>query len=79
MFSFDPPENIQKPVVFWCFQGCQKGIFGRKALNLLILHFYTEEEKTLKENYKPISILQNLSKLYEKIFSCAKDKVFLKL
>ena len=29
MFSFDPPENIKKPKVFWCFQGDQKKILGR--------------------------------------------------
>ena len=29
MFSFDPPENIKKPKVFWCFQGDQKKTLGR--------------------------------------------------
>ena len=29
MFPFDPPENIRKPLVFWCFQGDQKGTLGR--------------------------------------------------
>ena len=32
MFSFDPPENITKPLVFRCFQGDQKGTLGRKSL-----------------------------------------------
>ena len=32
MFPFDPPENIRKPLVFWCFQGDQKGTLGRKGL-----------------------------------------------
>ena len=33
MFSFDPPENIWKAKVFWCFQGDQKETLGRKGLN----------------------------------------------
>ena len=32
MFPFDPPENIRKPKVFWCFQGDQKRTLGRKRL-----------------------------------------------
>ena len=32
MFPFDPPENIRKPKVFWCFQGYQKGTLRRKGL-----------------------------------------------
>ena len=35
MFPFDPPENIRKPKVFWCFQGDQKGTLGRKGLKKL--------------------------------------------
>ena len=34
MFLFDPPENIRKQKVFWCFQGDQKGTSGRKSLNI---------------------------------------------
>ena len=34
MFPFDPPENIRKPLVFWCFQGGQKGTLGSKRLNI---------------------------------------------
>ena len=33
MLPFEPPENIRKPLVCWCFQGEQKGIVGRKGLN----------------------------------------------
>ena len=32
MSPFDPYENIRKPLVFWCFQGDQKGTLGRKEL-----------------------------------------------
>ena len=39
MFSFAPPENIRK-LVFWCFQGDQKGTLGRKGLiNSFILSY----------------------------------------
>ena len=44
MFPFDLPENIRKPLVFWSFQGDQKGKVGRKRLtckmNILILNPY---------------------------------------
>ena len=32
MFPFNPPENIRKPKVFWCFQGDQRGSLGSKGL-----------------------------------------------
>ena len=35
MFPFDPPENIRKALVFWCFQGDQKGTLARKGLIML--------------------------------------------
>ena len=34
MFSFDPPENIGKHLVFLCFQGRSKWNIGKKRLNL---------------------------------------------
>ena len=33
MFHFDPPENIRKSKVFWCFQRDQKRTLGRKGLS----------------------------------------------
>ena len=36
MISFDTPENIRKPVVFWCFQGVSKEISGMKWINTFI-------------------------------------------
>ena len=35
MFLFDPSENIRNSLVFWCFQGDQKGTLERKGLNHL--------------------------------------------
>ena len=32
MFPFDPHENIREPLVFWCFQGDEKGTLGSKGL-----------------------------------------------
>ena len=29
---FDPPENIRKLLVLWCFQGDQKGALGKQRL-----------------------------------------------
>ena len=34
MFPFDPPENIRKPLLFWCFQGDQKWTLRRNGLRL---------------------------------------------
>ena len=31
IFTFDPPESIRKPKVFWCFQGDQKGTLESKS------------------------------------------------
>ena len=35
IFPFDLPENIRKPLVFWCFQEDQKETLGRKSLKVL--------------------------------------------
>ena len=35
MFHFNPPENIRKCLVFWCFQGDQKVTLGRYGLKLV--------------------------------------------
>ena len=35
MSPFDPPENIRKPKIFWCFQGDQTGTLGKKELMLM--------------------------------------------
>ena len=72
MFPFDPPETIRKPLVFWCFEGDQKGTLGRKGLNEMMegevwKNPYIEEinaflsHKTLK--------LQEISYNFLKIYS----------
>ena len=38
MIRFNPPKNIKKPNVFWCFQGDQKESLGRKELTELEHH-----------------------------------------
>ena len=47
MFPFDPLENIGKPLVFWRFQGDQKGTLGTKGLKL----------NPVSDNYKRLSLL----------------------
>ena len=42
MFPFDSPENIRKPLVFWCFQGNQKRTLRRKRI-MSILHSYRKQ------------------------------------
>ena len=52
MFPFDPPENIRKPLVFWCFQGDQKGTFERKRLIMVVnLERWLEEYIHIFEKY----------------------------
>ena len=54
MFPFDPPENIRKPLVFCCFQGDQKGTFGRKGLN--VKKFLETQEvlrNAIRKNHSP--------------------------
>ena len=36
MFPFDPPENIRKLQLFWCFQEDQKGTLQGKWLILMV-------------------------------------------
>ena len=45
IFPFDPPRNIRKPLVFWCFQEDQKGISRRKKLRVMSLNVF---QTTLK-------------------------------
>ena len=46
------------------------------VLSLRKLHLYIKREKTLKESYTPVSILPNLSKIYEKIMFTQLTKFF---
>ena len=46
------------------------------VLSLRKLHLYIKRGKTLKENYRPVSILPNLSKVYEKIMFTQMTKFF---
>ena len=34
-----PPENIRKPLVFWCFQGVSKEISGMKWINSTLVSY----------------------------------------
>ena len=34
IFPFYTPENIRKPLVFWCFPGVKKGNIGKKWVNI---------------------------------------------
>ena len=56
MFPFDPPENIRKSLVFWCFQGDQKGILGRKGLRI---RYFVKRILTIMVSAKPINFEPN--------------------
>ena len=53
MFSFDHPEDMRKPKVFWCFQGNQKGTLGESrnpfsAVVLVLLLYLALTERFCK-------------------------------
>ena len=59
MFPFDPPENIRKPKVFWCFQGDQKGTLGSKGLKLIGKHL-SLTYCSIKEWRTNLKVVKNL-------------------
>ena len=44
MFLFDPRENIRKPLLFWCYQGNQKGNIGNKTVQVKSFQFLQRHE-----------------------------------
>ena len=46
LIFFDPPENIRKPLVFWCFQGVSKELSGMKWVKKSLI-------ETLLEHFMP--------------------------
>ena len=74
MFPFDPPENIRKPKVFWCFQGDQNGTLGSKGLTWSSTSTYVVVETLLlwlfldfKPSYMPFMIQKRLWSLSTKV------------
>ena len=55
MFFVNPPENIRKPLFFWCVQGGQKGILRGKGLNKYSLKKI--EWKSFYRNKIPLQVL----------------------
>ena len=60
MFPFDPPENIRKPKVFWCFQGDQRRTLGRKEL-ITSSEMQKVNNQVLEEFLIYVFILRNLT------------------
>ena len=56
MFPFDPPKDIKKPKVFWCFQGDQKGTLVRKGLR--------SSEYLDESNCKQVIFFQGIFKVF---------------
>ena len=55
MFFVNPPENIRKPLFFWCVQGGQKEILRGKGLNKYSLNKI--EWKSFYRNKIPLQVL----------------------
>ena len=65
MPSFDSPENIGKPKIFWCFQGDQKGTLGRKGLISNYFWFPSVSAKSILVSYfSEAPVLRLLALLY---------------
>ena len=47
MFPFNLPENSRKPLIFWCFQGVEKGCLGNEWVNLSWIQTFTKLWKNI--------------------------------
>ena len=73
MSSFDPPENIKKPLVFWCFQGDQKGTLGKKGLKVIYSNVISWFIRCILSD-----LHSKKFSLYSKEFSAILEKLFSK-
>lgn len=58
---------IAEPLAFIINRSLEVGIFPTPLKNALIKPIYKNGDKTEPENYRPISLISNLAKIYEKL------------
>ena len=58
---------LTKPLVIIINQSLVTGIFPTKLKIAKVLPLYKKEDPTLRDNYRPVSLLPSISKVFEKI------------
>uniref|UniRef100_A0A8C8DB19 Reverse transcriptase domain-containing protein n=1 Tax=Oryzias sinensis TaxID=183150 RepID=A0A8C8DB19_9TELE len=66
-------EGILKPLVFICNLSFQSGSFPNSMKLAKVIPLYKTGNKHHFTNYRPISLLPQLSKILEKLFECRLD------
>ena len=62
-------QSILKPFVHICNKSFQSGVFPEKMKLAKITPLFKENDKQVVNNYRPISLLPQFSKIMEKLFS----------
>ena len=60
--------NIVKPLTYICNQSFQSGIFPSKMKTAKVIPIFKNGDRHLFNNYRPISLLSQFSKILEKLF-----------
>ena len=60
-------EELNNPTCSFDFTFHEEGIFPTAMIYVHVKPIHEEDDKTTKEHYRLISILSNLSKVYERI------------
>lgn len=65
--------NIADPLAHICNVSLQTGFFPTKMKTAKVIPIFKEGEKNLYNNYRPVSLLSQFSKILEKIFATRMD------
>lgn len=60
-------HEVSKPVMLIINQSFQTGVFPDKLKLAKVIPIHKKNDKTILDNYRPVSILPSLSKIFEKI------------
>ena len=60
-------EYILEPITYIINQSCSTGIFPQEMKTAKVIPIYKSSDKTLIQNYRPVSLLSAFSKLIEKL------------